>query len=262
MVRILLALTLVALLNILAGCFETPAEKTHFIPPAETQSTMTSTSSLVEPGEIDIVEQLAANRWAYRQALELLVDYYSGTGNYMKLTWARRELDGLTAIPRYRYLLEAEIAGPNLRAAASIPQADDLYDDAMFAYKKARGLLIFVDEKQLGIALDKFNQLIARYPSSDKIDDAAYKAGQIYQHLKDYAIAAIYYNRAHQWDPRTPYPARFKAAYILDKYLMQRAEALSLYRQYLDREVERHPQYGLFVERRIDELSGALQAEE
>ena len=259
MVRILLAITLIVLLNVLAGCFETPEEKTHFIPQTEVQSAPVAT--LTEPGEIDIVEQLAANRRAYRHALDMLVDYYSDTGNYMKLTWARRELDSLVTVPRYRYLLEAEIAGPGLQAVDSIPQADDLYDDAMLSYEKARGLLIFVDERKLGIALEKFNQLITRYPTSDKIDDAAFKAGEIYEHFKDYTIAAIYYNRAHQWDPRTPYPARFKTAYILDKHLMQRAEALLMYRQYMDNEIGRHAQYRIFAEGRISELSGAQQTE-
>lgn len=258
MVRILLAVTLIVLLNVLAGCFQTPQEKTHFIP----QSASAPAASLIEPGEIDIVEQLAANRRAYRQALELLVDYYSSSGNHMKLTWAKRELDSLVTVPRYKYLLQAEMAGPNLRAAASIPLADQLYDDAMASYEKARGLLIFVDEKRLGIALDEFNELITRYPSSDKIDDAAFKAGEIYEHFKDYEVAAVYYNRAHQWDPRTPYPARFKTAYVLDKYLKQRARALSLYREYLESEVEEHRQYRIFADKRIRELSGALQAED
>jgi TolA-binding protein len=261
MARIFLTIILIVLLNVLTGCFELPEEKTHFIPAQEAQS-LPAPAALTEPGEIDIVEQLAANRQAYRQALALLVDYYSRSGNDIKMTWARRELDGLSAVPQYRYLLEAEVAGPGLRAATSIPQADELYHDAISAYKKARGLVIFVDEKQLGIALDKLNQLITRYPSSDKIDDAAFTAGEIYEHFKDYSIAAVYYNRAHQWDPQTTYPARFKTAYVLDKFLMQRAAALPLYRQAMEKELADYPQYREFVARRIDELAGPQQAEE
>jgi TolA-binding protein len=262
MARIFLTIILIMLLNVLTGCFELPEEKTHFIPMEEAQPAPAPVTALAEPGEIDIIEQLAANRQAYRQALELLTDYYSESGNHMKLTWAQRELDGLAAVPRYRYLLEAELAGPDLRAAVSIPHADELYEDAMNSYKKARGLVIFVDEKQLRIALDKLNQLITKYPSSDKIDDAAFTAGEIYEHFKDYSVAAVYYNRAHQWNPDTAYPARFKTAYVLDKFLMQRAAALRLYRQAMERELVEYPQYREFVQKRIDELSGSQQTEE
>ena len=74
------------------------------------------------------------------------------------------------------------------------------------------------------------NKVITDYPTSDKIDDAAYRAGQIYEHFKDYQIAAVYYQRTFQWDDNTPYPARFKAAYVLDKHLHMRKEALAVYR--------------------------------
>lgn len=249
------------LLNVLTGCFELPEEKTHLIP-AEEAKPAPAPAALAEPGEIDIVEELAAHRQAYRQALALLVDYYSRSGDHTKMTWARREHKCLTAVPQYRYLLEAEFAGPDLRATTSIPQADELYDDAMSSYKKARGLVIFVDEKQLGIALDKLNQLITKYPSSDKIDDAAFTAAEIYRHFKDYSIAAVYYNRVHQWDPQTTYPSRFKTAYILDWYLKQRSAALPLYQQAMEKEMVEYPQYREFVAGRINELAGPQQAEE
>ncbi len=261
MARICLTGTIVVLLIVLTGCYVPPEEKTYFVPPAEAVLAPAPIRAAVGQNEIDIIEQLTANRQAYHQALELLANYYSKTGNHMKLTWAQGELDGLATIPRYRYLFEAELAGPNLRATRTISEADRLYSEALRSYKKAREGVIFVDEKLMRAALDDFNQLITKYPSSDKIDNAAFKAGEIYEHFKEYSIAAVYYNRAHQWDPDTIYPARFKTAYILDKYLKNRAEALPLYQQAMEKEINKHPQYRKFAERRIRELTGPQQAE-
>jgi tetratricopeptide (TPR) repeat protein len=106
----------------------------------------------------------------------------------------------------------------------------------------------------LRLALDKYNQLIKKYPTSDKIDDAAFRAGGIYEYFKDYTIALLYYQRAYQWDPDTIHPARFKAAYILDKRLHRRAEALELYQQVAKKKGQ-HGKYKVFAENRIRELT-------
>jgi tetratricopeptide (TPR) repeat protein len=105
------------------------------------------------------------------------------------------------------------------------------------------------------LALDKYNQLIRKHPSSDKIDDAAFKAGGIYEHFKDYTIALLYYQRAYQWNPKTPYPAKFKAAFMLDKRLHRRAEALELYQQALQKEEKQHIDWRRFAEKRVRELT-------
>ncbi len=256
MARILLFVTFVVLVTVQVGCYRPPREETYFVPPLEVSPASAPIKTIVKSGEIDIVEQLTANRQAYRQALASLVDYYSKAGNHMKLTWAKKEFDGMAAIAQYRYLFEAEIAGPDLRATKSIPDADKLFNEALNSCGKAKELMLFVDEKKLRTALDKFNQLITKYPSSDKIDDAAFRAGEIYEHFKEYSIAAVYYNRAYQWDPETTYPARFKTAYVLDKYLRNRIDALPLYQQAMEIEINRHPQYKNYVERRIRDLAG------
>ena len=89
--------------------------------------------------------------------------------------------------------------------------------------------VVLKDENLLRMALDKYNQLISKFPTSDKIDDAAFRAAGIYEHFKDYSIAVQYYQRTYQWDPQTIYPAKYKAAFILDQRLHRRAEALQLY---------------------------------
>ena len=256
MAKLILNLAFIATVFFMFGCTRVPDEGSYFVPPIEEPPAPAPKVMTSKKSEVDIVEQLVANRNAYHQTLELLADYYSRTGNHTKLKWVRRELEGISAVPRYRYIFEAELMGPNLRATQSLPEANMLYNDAVETAKRAREK-VFVNAKLLRAALDKFNQLIARYKTSDKIDDAAFRAGEIYEHFKEYPIAAIYYQRAFQWDPETVYPARFKAAYILDKYLKERAKALPLYREAKEKELGKYPQYRNFVEKRIRELSGS-----
>jgi len=228
--------------------------------PARTRTSLGSAPvvNIAEASETDIIEQTAVSRQTYRQCLELLVGYYIRTGNNMKLRWAEKELRALNAIPQYNYIIEASVASPNLKASISIPEADGLYKDALQFEKKAGLLPVFKNESLLRLALDKYNQLIKKYPTSNKIGDAAYRAGGIYEYFKDYSIAVLYYKRAYQWDPMTSHPARFRAAYILDRRLARRAEALKLYEEAIETEgrYEKHLTWREFAEKRTKEVSG------
>lgn len=254
MARVILTALFVGAMVMLVGCGQAVEGKSQLMP-SRTATSIARAPTLDVAGatELDLVEHVAANRQAYRQGLELLSKYYTETGNNMKLAWAKRERDALGTIPQYRYIIQAEVAGPDLKATTSIPDADDLFMDAVDIYDNAK-LLIFVDNKRLRVALDKFNLLISKYPSSDKIDDAAFKAGEIYQHFKDYSIAVLYYKRTFQWDEDTIYPARFRAARILDNKLHKRDEALELYHQAIEKE-SWHYQYLQIAEKRIEQLS-------
>ncbi len=256
MARTILTVVLIVLLNVLIGC-NNDVDKSSARLMLVREKTSFGSIPVVRvagAGEVDIVEQIVANRQAYRQGLELLVEYYAEEGNNMKLRWAKKELVALEAMAQYNYIVEAGLAGPDLKASTSIQQADELYEQALQLEKKARELIVIVDENLLRRALDKYNQLIRNYPSSDKIDDAAYKAGGTYRHFNDYTIAVLYYQRAYQWDPDTIHPAMFKAAYILDRHLHRRAEALELYRQAVKNESLSF-NYKEFAETRIEELT-------
>lgn len=258
MARTVFIALLVVLLSVLAGCNGAEQGKGQLMPARGARSIASGPAVTVEPStEAHIAERVAIFRQRYREGLELLIEHYEKIGNNMKLGWAKKELGALNTIPQYRYIIEAEVAGLNLKATASIAAADILYNDALSDYKKAKELVVIVDEKRLRVALDKFNKLIRKYPSSDKIDDAAYMAGQIYSHFKDYSIALLYYQRAYQWDKNSIHPARFKAAHILDTRLHQRAEALALYKQFVEEEEVRNPQYKQYAQKRIRELTKA-----
>jgi tetratricopeptide (TPR) repeat protein len=186
--------------------------------------------------EMDLVEDLSAKRQEYVNAIKTLESYYSQTGNYKKGNWAKRELELLGQSPQYTYVAAGQAADADLRAVDSIPEADELYARADDFYGTARLLALIGDKPKLRRALSMFNQLISDYPTSDKIDDAAYKAATIYQSFGDERLAATYFQRAFQWDPQTPYPARFKAALLMDKKLGMKARALELYRESLEKE--------------------------
>ncbi len=253
MARIVLSTVIIVLLSISLGCQQADSGRGQLISDRDTTAT---TINISQAGETDIVEQIAINRRAYQQGLELLIRYYTKTGNNMKLGWAKEELMSLDSIPQYKYIIEAEILDSNLRASASIPEADDLYMDALELEDEAKVLLIGKNDDKLRQALDKYDRLIRNYPTSDKIDDAAFNAGVIYEYFQDYSIALIYFKRAYQWDPETPNPARFRSARILDKRLHRNAEALELYRQALDTEGKygKHRIWVQYAEERIRAL--------
>jgi len=188
--------------------------------------------------EVAMAEEIAQKRLAYRRQLEELKAYYTQAGNVMKLEWVEKELASLASAPRYRYIIQAEVAGGELLASDSIPEADKIYDNAVALYKKATRIPIITSKENLRLALAKFNSLIKDFPTSDKIDDSAYVAGRIHERFSDYAIAILYYKRAFTWDAETPYAARYRAARILDTKLSEYSEALKLYQSCLETETD------------------------
>ncbi|MBN2137911.1 MAG: hypothetical protein JW720_08890 [Sedimentisphaerales bacterium] len=253
MARVFLTAVLVVLLNVCVGCGSNKGRGQIKPPRAKAGSVI----EVRNAAEADIIEQVAINRQAYQRALEALVTHYEKTGNNMKLQWAKKELDALNTMVQYDYIVDATVAGPDLKATASIPEADELYAEAVKLHKDAKKLIFIKDNSLLRLALDKYNEVIRKHPASDKIDDAAFKAGEIYDYFKDYSIAVAYFKRTFQWDPATPYPARFRAAALLDRQLNDKAEALRLYKEAVETEGKnsKYSTWKEFADRRIGELS-------
>ena len=151
MARIALTASLIILVNILVGCdaFQKyDSGKSQLVPaPAEAAVSTAQISS-----EVDIVEQVVTNRLAYRQSLDMLVGYYTRTGNNMKLKWAAKELAALNTMPQYKYITEAEVAGPDLKVSTAIPEADAIYRDAANLEKQAGRAIIIKDKDMLEFA--------------------------------------------------------------------------------------------------------------
>lgn len=251
MTRISLIAALVLPGVFLIGCDNPRTRDAHLLEPA----VVSPDGFFLAPdaGEVDYVENLAATRDAYRQALMTLVDYYGSVGNATKLQWAQTELKTFDQMVHYQYLQPAEWVPENLAATDSIEEADTLYDEAKSLESDAR-LGVLINEAKLRQALGLYNQLIQQYPSSDKIDDAAYKAGRIYEHLKNDELAAVYYQRAFQWNEATSYPARFRAASVMDHKLRMRSAALELYKLAVEKE-SRYSDNAEIAQMRIAALS-------
>lgn len=150
-----------------------------------------------------------------------------------------------------------------LPAPVPVSDANLLYAEAVRLEDQAGPLKVVKDEALLKKALDKYSQFIIKYPKSDKISDAAYRMAGIYRYLKDYTNAVLYYQRTYQWDPQTPTPARFEAAYLLDNKLARRDEALQIYQNALSKitRSNEHSQWVAYAEQRVKELTGAVKPE-
>ena len=261
MARAVCTACVAVLLLVCVGCGEGDKGKGMQLSPSARAGETGGLVPVTSAEEMDLVEEVGSARAAYRHGLDLLIAYYRDSGNHMKRTWAEKELASLNVIPQYKYVIDAEIAGPELQAVESIPEADALYADALAYERKSRRLLILRDKDMLRMAIEKYNDVIRRYPTSNKIGDAAYRAGQLYHHFKDYRIAVTYYERSFQWDPATLYPSRFKAAWIYDDYYHNRERALQLYREGLEKlPRDRYLEWREFAELRVMGLSGSPPA--
>ena len=83
-------------------------------------------------------------------------------------------------------------------------------------------------------------QLLTNYPQSDKIGDAAYQLGDLYEGraYKQYRRAAQYFERDFQWNPNTRDDSRLRAARLYDRQLMERSRAIELYRDVTTHETD------------------------
>ena len=259
MARTIVTVSLIVLLNVLVGCEPANTGQGQLLVRPGPAASTTAMVNIENASESDIVEQMAAHRQSYRQALEILVAYYNKAGNHMKLQWAQKELDAVNTMPQYNYIIEAGIAGPELKATNQIAEASFLYMEGTQLEAKAGPLNILRNSGLLRKALAKYNEVIAKYPSSNVIDDAAYKAAGIYEYFGDYNIALVYFQRTYQWNPQTEYPARFREAYVLDYYLHDRAKALAGYQSAMEslRASNEHYNWQEIAKTRIAELTKA-----
>ena len=208
--------------------------------------------------EVDLVESVLTHRAMYRRYLQTLHDYYDAHGYVTKRDWAAFELGDIDRIKAFRYLVDAEVPTASLRPTDSIPAADRLYARGVELLKQA-GYEIpgLFHERTMHEALQVFIALIEQYPTSDKIDDAAFYCGEIHRdYLKEQEPLAVqWYERAFTWNPLTPHPARFRAAVTYDTKLHDRRRALELYHAVLQRESADESNLA-FATRRIGELTG------
>ncbi len=212
---------------------------------------------IADAREVDMVERVLMHRAMYHRSLAALREYYRETGYETKRIWAANELRDVSRIKPYRYIVAGEIPGNTLRPIESISAADDLF---------ARGETLMLEgghsvpglfrKQKMREALTLFKELIESYPTSDKIDDAAFFCGEIHkEYFKgDEEIAVRWYERAFTWNPDIQRPARFQAAAVYDLRLHDRDRALELYRGVVEHENFNRSNVS-FALHRIDQLT-------
>ncbi|MEN6309421.1 MAG: hypothetical protein ABFD91_16865 [Anaerohalosphaeraceae bacterium] len=240
----------------LVGCSNPKIDDEHLILTPQEQTMADQGVLTPNAGEVDMVEQVAAARTGYQAALQEMIAYYQTTGNAMKRRWAENELTTLRQMAQYRYLVPGEYVTQEMSATETVEGAEAVYKQAQKLYMEAGGYFIITDSAKLRQSLQLYNQLMKEFPNSTRIDEAAFRAGRIYEHFKDYELAAVMYQRCFQWNEKTSFPARYRAAYVLDQKLKMRKEALALYKLAVQKEA-RYEDNTDYARQRILQLSQA-----
>jgi TolA-binding protein len=200
-----------------------------------------------------MVERLLAARREYQETLEALRAHYIAVGDIERARWAEEELISFHRIAKQAFDLKLDVPPPSLQALHNIPEANDLYRRAL-AFKTKSGFGdSYVDNQHRAEIL--FQQLLSKYPQSDKISDAAYQLGDIYEGrtYRQYARAAQYFERCFQWNSKTQFDARLRAAHLYERQLADRVRAKEIYQEITNHETD--PRRLEEANRRLAELN-------
>lgn len=203
-------------------------------------------------GDLEMVERLLAARKEYQATLEMLRAHYVAAGDVERGRWAEEELVQYHRINKYPFRLELVVPPPTLQGNYNIPEANELYRQAMKFKDHGYGQES-IDNKHRAELL--FQQLLTNYPQSNRISDAAYQLGDIYESkpFRQSDHAAIYFERCFQWNPKTHFDARLRAARLYERDRNERNHALEIYREITTHEVD--PKRVEEAQRKVTELS-------
>ena len=101
------------------------------------------------------------------------------------------------------------------------------------------GVPVFYNQTTMKKALAKLKELVERFPTSDKIAQAAFYIAEIHKEYfeeKDNDVALQWYKRAIDWDPDIQLPARFQMAVLWDFRLHNREKAMYWYQEAIAKE--------------------------
>jgi TolA-binding protein len=203
-------------------------------------------------GDLEMVERLLAARKEYQATLEALRTHYIGSGDVERGRWAEEELVQFHRINKYPFRLELVVPPPTLQGNYNIPEANELYREAMKFKDHGYGQDFNDNQHRAELLLQ---QLLTNYPQSTQISDAAYQLGDIYDSkpFRQYDHAAIYFERCFQWNPKTHFDARMRAARLYERKQSERSHALEIYREITTHETD--PKRVEEAQRKVTELS-------
>src|SRR5262245_16181905 len=161
--------------------------------------------------DFQLVRQLNSAREKYQSSLEQLRAHYLKVGDVERAKWAEDELRQYHRVSKQAFRLELDVPPPTLEAKVNVPEANELYRRAML-YKDKGWNTDYIDNQRRAELL--LQQLLSQYPQSDKIGDAAYQLGDIYESkaYKQYRRAAYYFQRCFQWNRTTKLKASLRTA--------------------------------------------------
>src|SRR5947209_3187747 len=81
--------------------------------------------------DVEMVERVLAARHDYMVALQQLLAHYISVNDAERVKWAQEELLSYHRIKKQAYRLDLDVPPPTLRATYNIPEANQLYIDAM-----------------------------------------------------------------------------------------------------------------------------------
>lgn len=203
--------------------------------------------------DVPLVERLLAARKEYQVTLESLRKHYIQVGDIERARWAEDELMQYHRIAKQVFRLELDVPPPTLKAQQNVPEANRLYREAMAYKDKGWGTDYIDNQRRAELLLQK---ILTDYPQSNKISDAAFQLGDIYESkaFRQYQRAGAYYERCFEWNKNTQYDARIRSARLYERQLNNRGKAAAIYREIITHETnDRHIEE---ARRRLEELSG------
>jgi TolA-binding protein len=203
-------------------------------------------------GDLEMVERLLAARREYQTTMEALRAHYIGAGDVERARWAEEELFAYHRINKYPFRLELVVPPPTLQGNYNIPEANELYRQAIKYKDHSYGQEYFDNQHRAELL---FQQLLTNYPQSSRISDTAYQLGDIYENkpFRQFDHAAVYFERCFQWNPKTHFDARLRAARLYERYQSERSHALEIYREITTHETD--PKRVEEAQRKVTELS-------
>jgi hypothetical protein len=205
-------------------------------------------------GEVELVESVIKARKDYWAALDKLHKHYISTNDIEKTKWVEEELKAYHRMMKYSYRLDVrDVPPPTLQPKQNVTEANNLFRRAVDYKAKGTGDELIDNQRRAEILLQA---ILEKYPESDKIAEAAYHLGDLYEHYKprpQFERAAAYYERSFQWNKASATDARLRAAKLYDHELKMLDKAKELYRSVMNHDT--NPARVEDAEQRLKELS-------
>lgn len=187
--------------------------------------------------DLELVERVIEARRTYARSLKELHAHYVETNDRARAKQVEEELIAFHRLPMHAYRLDLDVPSAKLQPLYNQPDANKLYQQALTYKGRGVGSDFGDNMRRAEILLQ---QMLTNYPQSNRISDAAYHLGDIYESkaFKQYERAAAYYERCFQWDSKTPHDARIRAARIYERDLKDYGKAIELYRMVREYETD------------------------